>query len=208
MNLAVDIQTPEQQRRLDPGPIMWAIAVACVFLLIWLVFEFVGDQRYHNTELWQRWHPVTMTSAPQTATPVDNADRQGMNFSVVQTERGVYFMTGTKYVPTSGEKVVVRTNERWDLYLCAADGARCMTIHSFCADAKWAELKRDAAGRVDNCYAPYYGSGSSNSAVAAITTPPPDRRGGAGGRNKLVPAIGMTHPREWAWRMGLGQPQT
>lgn len=194
------------RKSLDPGPIIWAIGVACAFLMLWLAFEFVGEQRYHNTELWQRWHPVTMTSAVQIATPLENADRQGMDFSAVQTERGVYFMTGAKYVPAPGDKVVVETNERWDLYLCAADGGRCMTIHSFCADAVWAKLQRDAVGRVANCYAPYYGSGSSNPAVAAITTPPPDRRGGEGGRSKLMPAVGMTHPREWAWRMGLVGP--
>jgi hypothetical protein len=202
MTMAADSENPAK-RQLDPGPILWAVGTACAFLLIWGAFEFVGSQRYHNTELWQRWHPVTMTSAPQTATPVANADRQGMDFAVVQTERGVYFMTGAKYVPAPGDKVVVQTNERWDLYLCAADGGRCMTIHSFCADSVLANLKRDDLGRVDNCFAPYYGSGDSNTAVAAITTPPPDRRGSPGGRSKLMPAVGMSHPREWAWRMGL-----
>lgn len=202
MTLAADSQSPAKGR-LDTGPILWAIGIACAFLVVWLVFELIGEQRYHNTAFWQRWHPVTMTSLPQTATPVEDADRQGMDFSVVQTERGVFFLTGSKYVPVPGDKVVVQTNERWDIYLCAVGGERCMSIHSFCADATWGDVKRDAAGRVDSCYAPYYGSGNSNAAVAAITTPPQDRRGKEGGRSKLMPAVGMTHPREWAWRMGL-----
>jgi hypothetical protein len=206
MDATSDEPSGAARPRLDPGPFMWALAAICAFLVVWLLFEFVGEQRYHNTELWQRWHPVTQSSAEQTALPVENADHQGMDFSVVQTERGVYFLTGAKYAPAAGDKIVVQTNGRWDLYLCAATGGRCMTIHSFCADTTLANLKRDEQGRIQNCYAPYYGSGKSNQAVAAITTPPADRRGREGGRAKLVPAAGMTHPSEWAWRMGLPRP--
>lgn len=193
-------------KSLDKGPILWTLAVVVVMVMVWQGFEFVGAQRYHNTALWQRWHPVMLTSPPQTATPVEVIDTRRMAQVAVQTDRGVYFLTGARYVPKAGEPVVVQANDRWELYLCAADGERCMTIHSFCAGAVWPNLQRDAEGRVAGCHAPHLANGT-NAAVAAIVAPPPDRAGGPGGREKrLPPAQGIAHPREWAAEMGLPVP--
>ena len=191
------------ENRIDSRPFFWAMALVAFLVIVWAGFEFIGNQRYHNTELWQRWHPITMKSAPQIAKPVENMNREGMQFAVVETERGLYFLTGMKYVPKAGEKVIVESNDQWDLYLCAADGQKCMTIHSFCANASWETITRDDEGRVKGCYAPYHGSGKSNEAVAAITLPPENRNGSPGGRRKMMPAMGMSPPSEWAWRMGL-----
>lgn len=191
------------ENKLDPRPFYWAVMFVAICLVIWLAMAFVGQQRLQNTPLWQRWYPVTMTSPPQTANPVGGPQDRGANNNIVQTEAGLYFLTGNSYVPAAGEKVVIRANERWDMYICADSGERCITIHSFCADAKWAEIARDAQGRIEGCYAPYLGSGTSSRPVAAITTPPADRSGRKGGRSKIMPAVGLSHPREWAWRMGL-----
>jgi hypothetical protein len=123
-----------------------------------LAFQFAGnagEQKLHNTALWQRFHPVT----PGLATTdrrrrSKSIDTRRVAQAVVQTEKGLYFLTGAKFVPPAGSQVVVQTNERWDLFLCAADGSRCMSIHSFCADAVWPKLQRDEKGRIDGCYAP------------------------------------------------------
>jgi len=188
---------------LDPKPFYWALFIVAILMAIWLTLAFVGKQRTHNTPLWQRWFPVTMTSSVQTAIPVNVRSVEGSSNNIVETESGLYFLTGDAFVSATGEKVVIKANERWDLYLCAQSGERCNTIHSFCENLKWTELMRDAQGRIEGCYAPHLGSGSSSASVAAITVPPEDRAGRKGGRAKVTPAIGITHPREWAWRMGL-----
>ena len=190
------------EKQLDPKPFYWAMIIVGILLAIWQGLAYIGHQRTHNTALWQRWYPATMKSEPQTAVPVGGQYDRGPNNNIVQTEAGLYFLTGDSYVPTAGDKVVVQANERWDMYLCAIADERCVTIHSFCADARCPEISRDAQGRIESCYAPYLGSGST-APVAAITAPPPDRAGRKGGRTKMLPAVGISHPREWAWRMGL-----
>jgi len=198
--MVYSLATP-REKPLDPKPFYWALFIVAALMAIWLTLAFVGQQRIHNTSLWQRWFPVTATSPVQMAVPVGGQNGAGSN--VVQTETGLYFLTGDTFVSALGEKVVIKANERWDLYLCAQSGDRCNTIHSFCENLKWADIVRDAQGRIEGCYAPHLGSGSSSIPVAAITTPPEDRAGRKGGRSKKTPAVGISHPREWAWRMGL-----
>ena len=194
----------EVARPLDKGPFLWMLGIVGVMILLVLGFEFAGDQRLHNTALWQRFRPVTLTSPPQIATPVDVQDTRRVAYVVVQTDKGLYFLTGARYVPPAGSRVVVQANERWDLFLCAEDGGRCMSIHSFCAEASWPDLQRDEKGRIEGCFAP-----------RALDTPMPEPSnvkplaavpGGVGKRKRLPPAQGMSHPREWAWRMGLPAP--
>lgn len=193
--------TTDSPRPLDKRPFFWMLGILSVLVAVVLAFQFAGDQKLHNTALWQRFRPVTLTSPPQVATPVEVIDTRRIAQAVVQTEKGLYFLTGAKYAPAAGSKVVVQTNERWDLFLCAEDGSRCMSIHSFCADAVWPNLKRDELGRIDGCYAP-----------RALDTPAPEPSevkplaavpGGMGKRKRPPPPLGMSHPREWAWRMGL-----
>lgn len=179
--------------------------VACMGAAV-LGFQFAGDQKLHNTGLWQRFRPVTRVSPPQTATPVDVKDTRRVGYVVVQTERGLYFLTGAKHVPPAGSKVVVQANERWDLFLCAEDGSRCMSIHSFCADAVWPALQRDDQGRMNGCFAPRALDAPMPeiSNIRPLTAVP----GGIGKSKRLPPALGLSHPREWAWRMGLpAQPR-
>ena len=191
----------ETARPLDKRPFFWMLGILCFIVAVVLAFQFAGNQKLHNTALWQHFHPVTLVSPPQVATPVEVIDTRRIAQAVVQTEKGLYFLTGAKYVPSAGSKVVVQTNERWDLFLCAEDGGRCMTIHSFCADAVWPNIKRDEQGRIEGCYAP-----------RALDTPAPEASevkplaavpGGMGKRKRAPPPQGMSHPREWAWRMGL-----
>ncbi len=191
----------EAPRPLDKRPFFWMLGILGGMVVIVLGFQFAGNQRLHNTELWQRFRPVTLVSPPQTATPVEVQDTRRVAWVVVQTEKGLYFLTGAKYVPPAGSKVVVQTNERWDLFLCAEDGSRCMSIHSFCAEAIWPNLQRDEKGRMEACFAP-----------RALDTPMPEPSnikpltavpGGIGKSKRLPPAVGLSHPREWAWRMGL-----
>lgn len=191
------------EQNLDKRPFLWAIGIVAALIACWQILEYVAAQRLHNTALWQRWHPVTLRSAPQKAVPVSVADTNRLAQTIVQTELGVYFLTGARHVPKAGEPVIVATNDDWELYLCAADGERCMTIHSFCAGAVWPKLERDANGRVEGCHAPYLASGTQKM-VAAIANPPPDRAGQKGGRQvKVSVAQGMSHPREWMHLMGL-----
>jgi hypothetical protein len=99
--------------------------------------------------------------------------------------------------------VIAVANDDWELYLCAADGERCMTIHSYCSGVVWPKLERNAEGQVAGCHAPHLASGTQK-AVAAIASPPLDRAGQQGGRQaKINVAKGMSHPREWAHLMGL-----
>ena len=191
----------EPDRPLDKRPFFWMLAILGGMVVIVLGFQFAGNQKLHNTPLWQRFRPVTMSSAPQTATPVEIQDTRRVGYVVVQTEKGLYFLTGAKHVPPAGSKVIVQANDRWDLFLCAEDGSRCMSIHSFCADAVWPKLQRDEHGRMDSCFAP-----------RALDTPVPEPStvtplaavpGGVGRSKRLPPALGLSHPREWAWRMGL-----
>lgn len=188
-------------RPLDKGPFLWMLAILAAMGIGVLAFQFAGEQKLHNGALWQRLHPVTRASPPQTATPVEVVDQRRIGYVVVQTERGLYFLTGAKYVPAPGSKVVVQANDRWDLFLCAADGERCMSIHSFCSDVIWPNLQRDAQGRLEGCFAPRtvdapMPDGPEIQPLAAVP-------GGIGKSKRLPPARGLSHPREWAWRMGL-----
>lgn len=198
--------TTETARPLDKRPFFWMLGILCFMVAVVLAFQFAGNQKLHNTALWQRFHPVTLVSPPQVATPVEVIDTRRVAQAVVQTEKGLYFLTGAQFVPEAGSKVVVQSNERWDLFLCAEDGSRCMSIHSFCAEAIWPNLQRDEKGRMEACFAP-----------RALDTPLPEPSnikpltavpGGVGKSKRLPPAVGLSHPREWAWRMGLpSQPR-
>ena len=141
----------ETARPLDKRPFFWMLGILSVMVAVVLAFQFAGNQKLHNTALWQRFHPVTLVSPPQVATPVEVIDTRRIAQAVVQTEKGLYFLTGAQFVPEAGSKVVVQSNERWDLFLCAEDGSRCMSIHSFCADAVWPNIKRDEQGRIEWC---------------------------------------------------------
>lgn len=191
----------EPPRPIDKRPFFWMLGILGGMVAVVLAFQFAGQQKLHNTALWQRFYPVTLVSPPQTATPVEVQDTRRVGYVVVQTEKGLYFLTGAQHVPAAGSKVVVQTNERWDLFLCAEDGSRCMTIHSFCGDTVWPKLQRDEQGRMEACFAP-----------RALDTPVPEPSnikpltavpGGVGRSKRLPPALGLSHPREWAWRMGL-----
>jgi len=166
-----------------------------------VAFGWIGDQRLHNTALWQRWHPVTAVSPAQTSTLLEVKDTRRIGHVVLQTEKGLYFLTGARYVPADGSQVVVQTNARWDLFLCAADGTRCMTIHSFCAGASGPKLNRDESGRMEGCHAPRI----SDEPLPTISSAPPLTAvpGGMGKRRPPPPAVGLSHPREWASLMGL-----
>ncbi|MBI5108464.1 MAG: hypothetical protein HZA62_06920 [Rhodocyclales bacterium] len=191
----------ESSRPLDKRPFLWMLGILSLMVAAVLAFEFVGHQRLHNTGLWQQFRPVVLMSPPQTGKPVEVIDTRRVAHVVVQTEKGLYFLTGAKYVPDNGEKLVVQANERWDLYLCAEDGSRCMSIHSFCADAVWPNLQRDEKGRIEDCFAPRVLDTPipEPSNIQPLTAVP----GGMGKRKRPPPATGMSHPREWAWRMGL-----
>ena len=192
----------------DRRPVIWAAVALAIMVAVWLAWHFVGEQRYHNTAWWQSWRPVVMKSEAQTAKPVEVRDQWRNALTVVETERGLFFLSGTDHVPAAGSKVVVEANDHWELYLCADDGSRCMTIHSFCAGTTWPNISRDANGRSANCYAPYFG----NRSAADLERPPPPPeppRGGPGKRfTQLPPPMGVSHPRQWAALMGLpvGQP--
>lgn len=194
----------EPPRPLDKRPFFWMLGVLGVMVAVVLAFQYAGNQKLHNTELWQRFHPVTLSSPPQVATPVEVVDTRRLAQVVVQTEKGLYFLTGARHVPEAGSRVIVQTNARWDLFLCAEDGSRCMSIHSFCAEAVYPNIQRDEKGRIEGCYAP-----------RALDTPVPEPvelkpltavPGGMGKRKRPPPAVGLSHPREWAWRMGLPVP--
>jgi hypothetical protein len=191
---------------LDRRPFFWALGIVVFLIACLQLLEYAAVLRLHNMPLWQRWHPVALRSAPQTATPVSVADTNRLAQTVVQTELGLYFLTGARYVPKAGDSVIVVANDDWELYMCAANGERCMTIHSFCSGAVWPKLERDADGQIAGCHAPYLASGTQK-IVSAIANPPPDRTGQQGGRQANINvAKGMSHPREWAQLMGLPLP--
>ena len=190
----------------DRRPVYWALAVAGALFAGWFGLHFVGEQRYYNTAWWQSWRPIVLKSMPQTAQPVEVRDQWRNALTVVQTEKGLYFLSGTKYVPATGTPVVVQANDQWELYMCAADGLRCMAIHSFCAGAVWPDIQRDAKGRADGCYAPYLGNRSAEDLERPL--PPEPARAGPGKRFKQVESQrGVSHPREWAALMGLPVPE-
>lgn len=190
-----------ESRALDKRPFFWMLGILGLIVAGVLAFEFVGQQRLHNTALWRHFRPVTLVSPPQTGTPVEVIDTRRVAHVVVQTEKGLYFLTGARYVPEAGAKLVVQANERWDLYLCAADGERCMSIHSFCAGMVWPNVQRDDQGRIEGCFAPRVLDTpiAEPSQIQPLTAVP----GGMGKRKRPPPATGMSHPREWGWRMGL-----
>jgi hypothetical protein len=177
---AVRATEADAARPLDKRPFFWMLGILACLVLGVLAFRYAGEQKLHNTAFWQHFHPVTLVSPPQTATPVE-----------VQDERRAAW-------------VVVQTNARWDLFLCAADGNRCMTIHSFCAGVVWPRLQRDDKGRMDDCFAPRVLDmpPPAPSTVKPLTAVP----GGVGRSKRLPPAQGLSHPREWAWRTGLPAP--
>lgn len=190
---------------LDRRPFFWALGIVAVVIAVMAGFHFIGTERLHNTTLWQRFHPVTLVSPAQTARTVDVQDADRVTYAVVQTEKGLYFITGTRHLPADGAQVVVQANDAWELFLCSADGTRCMTIHSFCAGAVWPELKRDEKGKVEGCHA------SHLAAPAQTERPdrPPQIAALPGGRSKRKgppPAVGISHPAEWAGLMGLPVP--
>lgn len=187
-------------RPLDRAPFLWMLGVLGVIVLSVAAFYFAGQQRLHNSPLWQLWHPVTLTSPPQTGSAVDVHDTRRVAYTVVQTEKGLYFLTGAKHPAGPDSRLVVQTNADWDLFLCAEDGSRCMTIHSFCADMVWPNLERDNEGRMAGCHAPHLGPPLPlRPDVRPLAAVP----GGMGKRKPLPPPVGISHPREWAWRMGL-----
>lgn len=197
---ALDSHAP----RLSRTPFYWMLGILGTLVAGILAFQFAGHQRLHNTALWQHWHPVTLVSPPQTATPVEVIDTRRIAQAAVQTEKGVYFLTGAAYVPAAGSRVVVQSNARWDLFLCAEDGSRCMSIHSFCADAVWPHIQRDEKGRIEGCYAPHFGTAPDAESIRRASEPPLAAvPGGMGKRKRPPPAVGISHPQEWAWRMGL-----
>jgi hypothetical protein len=193
-----------EARPLDKRPFFWTLGILGAIVLVVLGFHIAGNQRLHNTALWQHFRPVTLVSPAQMATPVEVIDTRRIAHTVVQTEKGLYFLTGARHVPEKGSRVVVQANERWDLYLCAEDGSRCMSIHSFCAEAVWPEITRDEKGRVEGCYAPR-ALDSPVPEPVEIKQPPPVP-GVMGRRKRPPPAVGLSHPREWAWLMGLPVP--
>jgi hypothetical protein len=197
----------DSTKSLDRGPFYWALAVVGTIFIVWLVLHFIGEQRYYNTAWWQSWRPIVLKSEPQTAQPVEVRDQWRNALTVAQTEKGLYFLSGTRYVPSAGEQVVVEANDHWELYLCTTDGQRCMAIHSFCAGAVWPNVKRDDNGRAEGCYAPYLGNRSAED----LQKPPPPSEppgGGPGKRGKpIAPPVGVSHPREWAALMGLPVPE-
>jgi len=192
----------------DQRPFYWALAAIAAMAVIWLAFHFVGEQRYYNTSWWRSWRPITLRSETQTAQPVEVRDQWRNALAVVQTEKGLYFLSGTKYVPSAGTSVVVEANDHWELYLCTADDQHCMAIHSFCAGAVWPNVKRDEKGYAEGCYAPYLGKRSAED----LKKPPPPTeppRGGPGKRFVQVPPpVGVSHPSEWAALMGLPVGET
>lgn len=189
---------------LSRTPFYWMLGILGTLVAGVFAFQYAGHQRLHNTALWQRFHPVTAVSPPQTATPVEVIDTRRLAQAAIQTEKGIYFLTGAAYVPAAGSKVVVQTNARWDLFLCAEDGSRCMSIHSFCADAVWPDIQRDDKGRIEGCYAPHLGTPMDADAIKRAAEPPLAAvPGGMGKRKRPPPAVGISHPAEWAWRMGL-----
>jgi hypothetical protein len=189
---------------LDKRPFFWMLGILGALVLGVLGFQYAGNQRLHNTALWQRFHPVTLASPPQTATPVEVIETRRLAQTVVQTEKGLYFLSGARHVPPAGSRVVVQTNARWDLFLCAEDGSGCMTIHSFCAEADWKTIRRDERGQIEGCHAPHLGTPMDAEAIRrAQEAPLAAVPGGMGKRKRPPPPVGISHPAEWAWRMGL-----
>jgi len=193
----------DSAQSIDRRPVLWALATIGVLLATWFGFHFVGEQRYYNTTWWQSLRPIVLKSDPQTAQPVEVRNQWRNALTVVQTEKGLYFLSGTKHVPSAGTQVVVEANDHWELYLCNADGQGCMAIHSFCAGVTWPNGQRDANGHAEGCYAPYLGKRSAED----LQKPPPPTippRGGPGKRfTQVPPPVGVSHPREWAALMGL-----
>lgn len=186
--------------RIDRAPFFWALAIVALLALVWLGLRFFGEQRFHNTAFWQWLRPVVRVSPPQTVQRVEIDGGARNALTVAQTERGLYFLSGAKHPPASGQEVIVQANDHWELYLCALGGERCMAIHSFCADATLHTLVRNEQGRIEGCYAP------SVSERKTPPEPPAAERSARGPGKKikrLAPAVGASHPREWAWRMGL-----
>ena len=73
-------------RPIDKRPFYWMLGILGGMVLTVLGFQFAGNQKLHNTALWQRFRPVTLVSPPQTATPVEVQDTRRVGYVVVQTE--------------------------------------------------------------------------------------------------------------------------
>lgn len=193
----------EATGRVDPAPFFWALAIVALLVLVWLALGFFGEQRYHNTAFWQWLRPVVLASPPQTVQRVEIDDGTRNGLTVAQTERGLYFLSGAKHPPATGQEVIVQANDHWELYLCALGGKRCMTIHSFCAGATLHTLVRDDQGRIEGCYAPRV---TERKTPTEPATTEHAARGPGKKIRRLPPAVGASHPRDWAWRMGLPAP--
>jgi len=183
----------------DPRPFLVGLAVAVLVVAAWFAFRFFGEQRYHNTPMWQSLRPVVLVSPRQTIEAIDVRDQRRNASTLVRTEKGLYFLGGTLWAPTVGEQILVQANDHWELYLCDVAGKGCNTIHSFCAGAVSAEIKRDAQGRAEGCYAPRTGEGTGT----AHETTAEQSRGPGKRAKRMPPPVGMSHPREWAGLMGL-----
>lgn len=188
--------------KIDTAPMRWLFAILAACAAVGGAFAFMGSQRLHYGPVWRWLRPVALQSPVQTATPVDVKDHRRVAYAVVRTEKGLYFLSGTDFVPPAGAPVVVRANAEWELWLCAADGEGCATIHSFCAGMDWPLPEREADGRLPGCHAPH--TGSAPPAPVADEKPPVEAiPGGMGKRKRLPPPVGISHPREWAHLMGL-----
>lgn len=189
-------------KKTDTTPFLWLLAILAVCGLIGAGFAFMGGQRQHNGMVWRWLRPVVLQSPAQTAVPVDVKDHRRVAYVVVQTEKGLYFLSGTDFVPQKGASVVVQANEQWELWLCAADGGLCSPIHSFCAGMAWPMPEREADGSLPGCHAPH--TGRPLPTPAADEKPPVEAiPGGMGKRKRTPPPAGISHPREWAHLMGL-----
>lgn len=186
----------------DRRPLLWAAGVVAFFALVWLGLMAMGDQKTHNGALWRQLHPVTARSAPLAVTVAAVVNDKRVHYVAVDSERGVFFLSGTGDVPADGQPMEVVSNERWDLFLCAPGDTHCVPIHSFCADVAYRNLQRDESGRIEGCYAPYLDT--PRPPRAEDEQPPMEATpGGMGKRKRAPPAVGMSHPREWAHLMGL-----
>lgn len=188
--------------KVDHRPLLWLAGILAFFSLIWVALMAMGEQKAHNGPLWRQLHPVTARSAPLVVKTVAVVDDKRVHYVAVDSERGVFFLSGTGYVPADGQSMEVVSNERWDLFLCEPGDKYCVPIHSFCADTTFSKLKRDESGRIEGCYAPYLDT--PRPPRAEDEQPPMEAApGGMGKRKRAPPALGMSHPREWAQLMGL-----
>ena len=110
-------QMDNSETSIDRRPVYWALATSGVLFAIWFGFHFVGEQRYYNTAWWQSWRPTMAKSEPQTAQPAEVRDQWRNALTVVQTEKGIYFLSGRSMCRQPGASG--RPGQRsLGLYLC------------------------------------------------------------------------------------------